>query len=82
MGTLDKVKHAIRGLPERLGINGLPERFGIGRVQHKNKVYYADQDGDNGKPTEFKPDEHRKYDAKVRVPTSKRNAGGCLARCL
>jgi len=81
MEALDKAKHAILGLPERLGILGLPERLGIGVAKY-NEVYYADQGGANRQPTKFLPDEHRKYDAKVRVPTAKRNAGGCLARCL
>ena len=39
---------------------------GVGRVKYKDQVYYAAQHGDDGKPKVFLPDEHRKYDAKVR----------------
>ena len=52
---------------------------GFGNVVY-SRVYFADQDGADGKPTGFLPDQHRKYDAKVRVPTAQRNAGGCSAR--
>jgi len=43
----------------------------LGRPPKVARVFFADQDGGvNGEPTEFKSDEHRKYDAKVRVPTA------------
>jgi len=42
--------------------------LGFGQAQY-DSVIFADQTGPDGKPTEFKPAEHRKYDAKVE-PTS------------
>ena len=42
--------------------------LGVGQAKY-DSVNFADQTGPDGKPTEFMPAEHRKYDAKV-SPTS------------
>jgi len=79
---MEALGNAILGLPERLGILGLPERFGVGKIKYDKNVYYADQDGDNGTPTKFLPEEHRKYDAKCYFSKAGRRDGEHRAEAM
>jgi len=54
-------------------LSTMKSRARLGRANYTQVFFategsldFADQDGTDGKPTEFLPDEHRKYDAKVR----------------
>lgn len=60
-------------------MGGALSSLGIGQAKY-DAVIFADQEGPHGKPTEFKPSEHRKYDAKVRVqPVQRRSQRNAAA---